>query len=49
MKGPDHAASLEYNGLRMLVERLREQEIAIGSPYKKVLECEKANLKKFRS
>ena len=49
MKGPDHAASLEIKGLRMLVERLREQEIAIGSPYKKVLECEKANLKKFRS
>ena len=49
MKGPDHAASLEIKGLRMLVERLREQEIAIGSPYKKVLECEKANLKKNRS
>jgi len=48
MKGPDHAASLEVSGLRMLVERLREQEIAIGNSHKEVLECEKANLKKFR-
>ena len=48
MKGPDHAASLEIKGMRMLVERLREQETAVGVPNKRVLECELENRNKFR-
>lgn len=48
MKGPDHAASLEYKGLSGLVERVRLLEKCIGSPHKRLLECEKQNCKKFR-
>lgn len=48
LKGPDHAASLEVKGLRDLVERTRLIERAIGDPRKQLLECEKANRKKFR-
>jgi len=48
MKGPDHAASLEYKGLLTLVARLREEETAIGTSQKRVLECELENRKKFR-
>ena len=40
MKGTDHAASLEPKGLSALVERTRLLEAAIGSPDKRVLDCE---------
>lgn len=33
MKGPDHAASLEPDGLKKLVERVRAFEAAFGDPY----------------
>jgi sialic acid synthase SpsE len=48
LRGPDHAASLEPKGLRLLVERVRHLEIAMGSPHKRVLECELKNRKKNR-
>ncbi len=48
MRGPDHAASLEYKGLRDLVERVRLLEKCIGSPVKQLLECELKNRKKNR-
>ncbi len=48
MKGPDHAASVEPNGMSLLVRRARNFYIALGSPEKHVLACELANRKKFR-
>lgn len=48
LRGPDHASSLEIKGLRGLVERTRLVEKAMGSPHKRVLDCELANRKKFR-
>lgn len=48
LKGPDHASSLEIKGLKGLVERTRLIEKAIGSPQKRVLDCELANRKKNR-
>jgi sialic acid synthase SpsE len=40
MIGPDHAASLEPDGLRRLIRNLRNIEKALGSPDKHVLEGE---------
>ncbi len=48
MKGPDHAASLEYKGLRQMVERVRLLEKCIGNSNKQLLECELKNRKKNR-
>lgn len=40
MRGPDHAASLEPHGLANLVESIRKQEKAFGSPKKAILDIE---------
>jgi sialic acid synthase SpsE len=40
MKGSDHAASLEPNGLQKLVRDIRAVEKALGKGEKKLLECE---------
>ena len=48
MQGPDHAASLEPKGLSLMVERVRLIETAIGSPEKRLLDCELENRKKNR-
>jgi sialic acid synthase SpsE len=49
MKGPDHAASLEPEGMSLLVRRSRNFYISLGFSEKKVLESEVANRKKFRN
>ena len=40
MRGPDHVASLEPHGLASLVESIRKQEKAFGSPKKDILDIE---------
>src|SRR5215208_1132216 len=42
MIGPDHAASLEPDGLKRLIRNIRNIEKALGSPDKHVLEGERA-------
>ena len=49
MKGPDHAASAEPEGMSLLVRRSHNFFKALGSPDKQVLPCELANRKKFRN
>ncbi|MEI6604254.1 MAG: N-acetylneuraminate synthase family protein [Verrucomicrobiota bacterium] len=49
MKGPDHAASLEPEGLNLLVRRSRNFFHALGGDAKEVLPSEVENRKKFRS
>ncbi|MGE3272378.1 MAG: N-acetylneuraminate synthase family protein [Chloroflexota bacterium] len=41
MTGPDHAASLEPEGLKRLVRNIRNIEKALGSPEKKMLDAER--------
>ena len=41
MIGPDHAASLEPDGLKRLVRNIRNIEKALGSPEKKMLDAER--------
>ena len=41
MKGSDQAMSLEPVGLEKVVKYIRATELALGSPEKRVLECEK--------
>ena len=48
MKGPDHAASVESTGLKLLVERSKKVFTALGSNEKFVLDSELHNRKKFR-
>lgn len=43
LKGPDHAASLEPDELKAMVEGIRQVEQALGSPEKKPTPSEKAN------
>lgn len=40
MRGPDHAASLEPHDFQLLVRNIREIEVALGSPEKRILERE---------
>ncbi len=49
LKGTDHVLSLEPKGLSAFVERVRLLEKSIGSPDKRVLECELAARKKNRN
>jgi sialic acid synthase SpsE len=49
MKGPDHAASLEPEGLALLVKRARNYFSAMGTSRKDVLPSEMDNRRKFRS
>ena len=48
MKGPDHAASVEYSGMKLLVEGAHKIFNALGSNKKSILDCELSNRKKFR-
>jgi N-acetylneuraminate synthase len=48
MKGTDQAASLEPHGLETLVRYVRAVEKALGSPEKRLLECEQAVRAKTR-
>lgn len=47
MKGGDHAASLEPQGLRTLIRNIKDTEKALGSFEKKKLPCEEACFKKL--
>jgi sialic acid synthase SpsE len=47
MKGPDHAASLEPEGMTRLVESIRKLESALGDGKKNVLEIEKSSREKL--
>jgi sialic acid synthase SpsE len=42
MIGPDHAASLEPEGLKRLIRNIRNIEKALGSPEKRMLDAERA-------
>ena len=48
MKGPDHASSVEPNGMGHIVVRSKRIFNAMGSSSKRVLDCELKNRKKFR-
>lgn len=48
MKGTDHALSLEPNGFRFMVNRVRLLERAMGNPVRKLLDCELPARKKNR-
>lgn len=48
MKGPDHASSVEPNGMDLIVRRSRYVYDALGKAEKEVLESELKNRKKFR-
>lgn len=48
MKGPDHAASVEPAGMKLLIERSKKVFDALGSDEKSVLDSELSNRKKFR-
>jgi len=48
MKGPDHAASVEPQGLELIVKHSRQIEAALGSYEKRILDCELKNRMKFR-
>jgi sialic acid synthase SpsE len=41
MRGPDHAASLEPRDFQLLVRNIREIELALGSPEKRLLDRER--------
>jgi sialic acid synthase SpsE len=47
MRGPDHAASLEPEGMGRLVESIRKLEDAFGDGRKEILEIEKASREKL--
>jgi sialic acid synthase SpsE len=47
MKGPDHAASLEPEGMSRLVESIRKLESALGNGQKEILEIEKSSREKL--
>lgn len=48
MEGPDHAASLEPNELKAMVEGIRDVEIAMGSSTKSPTPCEMENINVVR-
>ena len=48
MKGPDHKASLEPDELRMMVEMIRQTELALGSAQKCVSPSERPNIEVAR-
>lgn len=48
MKGPDHASSVEPEGMRLIVDRSKRIHKALGTSDKRVLDCEIENRKKFR-
>jgi N-acetylneuraminate synthase/sialic acid synthase len=48
MKGTDHAASLENNGVRLIMKYISEIKRAMGSSDKRVLDCEMPSMIKLR-
>lgn len=44
MPGPDHKASLDPQELRLMVEAIRDTELALGSPDKRVTDTERPNI-----
>ena len=48
MKGPDHASSLEPEGMSLVVKRAKRMFNALGTSNKHVLESELNSRKKFR-
>ena len=48
LKGPDHASSVEPNGMEHIVVRSKRIFNAMGSSDKRILDCELKNRKKFR-
>jgi sialic acid synthase len=48
MKGPDHAASVEPQGMELIVKHSKQISKALGKPRVDVLESELKNRKKFR-
>ena len=48
MKGPDHASSLESEGMSLVVKRAKRTFSALGTSDKRVLENELSGRKKFR-
>ena len=48
MYGSDQAASIEMNGMRLLVEGVRKIETAMGDGIKKIIDEEKPIAKKLR-
>ena len=48
MKGPDHASSLEPQGIELLIGRMRNLNLALGKPEIRIYDCELPNRKKFR-
>ena len=42
-KGPDHQASIDFKEFDTMVKSIRNVELAIGSPFKKVSESERKN------
>lgn len=41
LKGPDHKFALEPNELKQMIKNIRETEVALGSPIKKMADSEK--------
>jgi sialic acid synthase SpsE len=48
MRGTDHAGSLELDGVKKVIKYIRQTQDAMGSPDKKVLDCELPALNKLR-
>ena len=48
LPGPDHRMSLEPEELKQTIRIIRDTELSLGSPEKRVLEDEKENQKKLR-
>lgn len=48
LEGPDHKASLEPAELKRMVEEIRQTDLALGSPEKRVTESERPNIKVAR-
>jgi len=48
MAGSDHAASVEPAGFKLLVREIRNFEKAYGTPELRVLDCEKADMRRLR-
>ena len=48
LPGPDHRMALELDELKQTIKAIRDTELALGNPIKKVLEDEKENRMKLR-
>ena len=48
MKGPDHASSVERDGMRLIISRAKRLHTALGSSEIRMLDCELSTREKFR-